>query len=509
METIKNWPMKKKITSLVLLGLTLASLILIFAWSQKSNYQVLFTNVADGDSGMIIQKLKELKVPYKVEGGGILVPAEKVYELRLQLAAQGLPQGGGIGYEIFDKTNFGTSDFVQKLNFRRALQGELSRTIQSLSEIENCRVHLAVPEKNIFMEKETRPSASVMVKLKPGRTLMPSQVQGIVHLISSSIEGLSPQDVTVIDHRGGMLTRSAQETDLQLSQNQLEMQRSYEKEIEARVVNILEPITGKEKVKARASATLDFTRQEKTEEKFDPEGQVVRSEQKSQEKSVSGFSGGVPGTSSNLPGKKTTPVTASGGTTQKTNEVVNYEISKVVSRVVSPSQELKRISVAVVVDGTYAAAQGTGAKKYTPRTEEEMKHYEDLVKKAVGFSSERGDEVRVVNMPFESGPSEDFSESKRDYWPILISAARYGAPLVAFLLIFVFILRPMTRSFLSTAGASNRSSSLALPKTVSEIEKNLEAPPARKAITMEDDVRNWAKNNPDQAAYLIKDWTEE
>jgi flagellar M-ring protein FliF len=507
-EIIKNWPIKKKISLLLLIGVTLASLIFLYSWSQKSNYQVLYTNVSEGDSGLMIQKLKELKVPYKVEGGGILVPSEKVYELRLQLAAQGLPQGGGIGFEIFDKTNFGTSDFVQKLNYRRALQGELSRTIQSLSEIENCRVHLAVPEKNIFMEKESKPSASVMVKLKPGRNLSPNQVQGVVHLISSSVEGLNPQDVTVIDNRGGMLTHSVQEGAIQLSNNQLELQRSYEKEIENRVVNILEPITGKEKVKARASATLDFTRTEKTEEKYDPNGQVVRSEQKNQEKSVSGLTGGVPGTSSNLPNKKPPPMTASSGNTQKLSEVTNYEISKVVSRVIGPSQELKKISVAVVVDGVYTAGQGSKTKKYTPRTDEEMKYYEDLVKKAVGFSSDRGDEVRVVNMPFDAGTLEELPEAKRDYWPIILSTARYVGPLLAFLLIFIFILKPLTRELLTSSGGNSRIPGLALPQTVAEIEKRIDTP-QRKAITMEEDVRVWAKKNPDQAAHLIKGWAEE
>jgi flagellar M-ring protein FliF len=507
-ETIKNWPMKKKISFLVLTGISLASLIFLLSWSQKSPYQVLYANINEGDSGLMIQKLKELKVPYKVEGGGILVPSEKVYELRLQLAAQGLPQGGGLGFEIFDKTNFGTSDFVQKLNYRRALQGELSRTIQSLSEIDSCRVHLAVPEKNIFMEKESKPSASIMVKLKPGRTLSPSQVQGVVHLVSSSVEGLSPQDVTVIDNRGGMLTHSVQEGSLQLSNNQLELQRSYEKEIENRIVNILEPITGKEKVKAKASATLDFTRTEKTEEKYDPNGQVVRSEQKNQEKSVSGLAGGVPGTTSNLPNKKPPLMASSAGNTQKINEVTNYEISKVVSRVISPSQELKRISVAVVVDGTYTAPHGSTAKKYTPRTDEEIKHYEDLVKKAVGFSSERGDEVRVVNMPFDTGSLEELPEPKRDYWPILLSALRYVGPLLAFILVFLFILKPLTRELMSSSGGHPKVAGLALPQTVAEIEKRIDGP-QRQAITMEEDVRVWAKNNPDQAAHLIKGWTEE
>lgn len=511
LETLLDWPMRRKLSLLVLIGGVIASLILLVSWAQKTNYQILYTNVSDVDSGLIIQKLTELKVPYNVEGGGIQVPAEKVHELRLQLAAQGLPQGGGIGFEIFDKTNFGTSDFVQKLNFRRALQGELSRTIQSLAEIESSRVHLAVPEKNLFMEKDSKPSASVMVKLKAGRNLSQSQVQGIVHLVSSSVEGLSPQEVTIIDNRGGMLTRPVQENNVQLSNNQMELQRSYEKEIETSVLRILEPVAGKDKVRAKVFATLDFTRTEKTEEKFDPNGQVARSEQKNQEKSITGISNtsGVPGTTSNLPTKKPPQTASSGGTVQKQSEVINYEVSKVISRVVSPSQELKRLSVAVVVDGSYTIPQGSKAKKYSARTEEELKRYDELVKKAVGFSSERGDEVKVINMPFEVAVLEELPEPQRDYWPIILSAARYVGPLVAFLLVFLFILKPLTRELLaSSVVSSGRTPALALPQTVAEIEKRIEAP-TPKALTMGDNVRDWAKKNPDQAASIIKGWTEE
>jgi flagellar M-ring protein FliF len=515
-DNILNWPTKKKISALILIGGVIVSLLLIFSWAQRPTYQILFSNVSEADSGMIIQKLKEQKVPYQVEGTGILVPSDKVYELRLQLAAQGLPQGGGIGFEIFDKTNFGTSDFVQKLNYRRAVQGELSRTIQALSEIETCRVHLAVPEPSLFVEKEAKPSASILVKLKPGRSLSQSQVQGIVHLVSSSVEGLSPEEVTVVDNRGGMLTKPAAEGGSgDLNNTQLELQRSYEKEIESRVVNILEPITGKNKVRAKAFASLDFTKVEKTEEKYDPNGQVARSEQKNTEKSVgASTSGGVPGTASNLPNKKAATPATTGATAQKQSEVTNYEISKVVSRVVGPGLELKRVSVAVVVDGSYAAVQGSKTKKYNPRTADEIKRYEDLVKNAVGFSQDRGDEIRVVNMPFETATQEDLPETSRDYWPILLSAARYAGPMIAFILVFMFVLKPLTRQLLSApAPAGGRSlgqvPTQALPQTVSEIEKKLEAPPQPKALTMADDVRDWAKKNPDQAASLIKSWTEE
>ncbi|MBA4393732.1 MAG: hypothetical protein C0407_09290, partial [Desulfobacca sp.] len=197
-----------------------------------------------------------------------------------------------------------------------------------------------------------------------------------------------------------------------------------------------------------------------------------------------------------------------GGSVQKQSEVVNYEVSKVISRTISPSQELKRLSVAIVVDGSYAIPQGGKVKKYTARTEDELKRFEDLVKKAVGFSQDRGDEVRVVNMPFDVITPEEIPETGRDYWPILLSAARYVGPLLAFMLVFLFVIKPLTRELLSSPTGRPGPQSLALPQPVVSIEKTITAPEL-KAITMGDDVRNWAKKNPDQAASLIKGWTEE
>ncbi len=502
-ETLKGWPPKKIIALVSVIALTLTGLILLFSWSQKPDYHVLYSNLAESDAGSIVQKLKEMRIPYKIEVGGILVPADKVYDLRLQLAAQGLPQGGGIGFELFDKTNFGTTDFVQKLNYRRAMQGELARTIMSLPEVEQCRVHLAIPEKSIFVQKEAKPSASVLVKLRTGRTLAQSQVQGVVHLVSSSVEGLNPKDVTIIDSRGEMLTRPVDDV-VGLSSSQLEYQRNYETDIESRVIGILEPVAGKDKVKAKVAAAIDFTRSERTEERFDPDGQVVRSEQKNIEKSTSAGTGGVPGVASNIPGKTATQVASSQVQSQKQNETVNYEVSKVTSHVISSSGDIKRLSVAVLVDGTYTAQQGSKEKKYTPRSEEEKRHYEDLVKKAIGFTAERGDEVRVVNMPFEVIPQEELPETPKEYLPVIITGAKYLAPLLAAVLFFLFVLRPLMKG-LSAPQAVRQIPELPLPQTVAEIERAMQS----KAIPMKGDVIEWAKKNPQQAANLIRGWIEE
>jgi flagellar M-ring protein FliF len=226
-EQIRTLPIQKMIVLLVVVALVIAAGILLFTWTQKADHQLLFANLSEEDAGAIIQKLNEQKIPYTTTGGGIMVPADKVYEVRLQLASQGLPQGGGVGFELFDKTSFTMTDFVQKLNYRRALQGELSRTVRSLVEVEQCRVHLVVPEKSLFMQKEEKPKASVLLKLRSGRRLSQSQIQGIVHLVSSSVEGLDPRYVSVVNNSGEMLTSIVDEN-FPATGGQVEFQRTFE-----------------------------------------------------------------------------------------------------------------------------------------------------------------------------------------------------------------------------------------------------------------------------------------
>lgn len=504
-ESVKNMPMQKKGVLLAIIALSIAGIVLLFSWMQRVDYQVLYGNLAESDAGSIVQKLKEMKVPYRIEAGSVLVPSERVYDLRLQLAAQGLPHGGGIGFELFDKTGLSTTDFVQRLNYRRALQGELARTINSFAEVEQCRVHLAIPEKTLFFKESDRATASVLVKLRGGRTLAQSQVQGIVHLVSSSVEGLNPKDVTVIDSRGEMLTSPTDDI-AGLSSSQLEYQRGFEKDIESRVIGILEPLAGKNRVRARVTASLDFTKIEKTEERFDPDGQVVRSEQKSLEKNTAGGTGGVPGVASNLPGKtgaQTAP-SQSQSQSQRQQETINYEISRVTSRVINAPGEVKRLSVAVIVDGSYAAEQGSAEKKYVPRSEEDLKRYQDLVRNAIGYTADRGDEVQVVNMQFEGIPHEEFASHEREYLPLILMAARYVVPLVAVLFFIFMVLKPLLKT-LSSRPEAGQSPQLALPRTVAEIEQAMD----QKALPKNQEVIEWARKNPEQAAGLVKGWIEE
>lgn len=499
---VKALAPKRRVALFCAAVLSVAAVVLAVSWAQREDYQLLFSNLAEADAAQVVQKLKDMKVPYRLDGGRILVPAKAVYESRLQLAAQGLPQGGGVGFELFDRTSFGTTEFVQKLNYRRALQGELARTIMALGEVEQCRVHLAIPEKTLFVREgeSSRPSASVLVRLRAGRSLSPAQVDGIVHLVGSSVEGLSPQDVTVVDSRGNVLTRGGGDA-TGLSTAQFEQQGAFARELEAKILGILEPVVGRGKVRAQVTAVLDFSRNETTEEKYDPEGQVVRSEQKSSEKSASGGPGGIPGVASNLPGRAPQAASSSQTHSEKQSQTVNYEVTRIVSRTVNPPGAIKRLSAAVLVDGVYAAQPGSNERKYVPRTEEEIRRYEELVREAIGYAKERGDEVRVVNMPFEMVPEEPVAAEKRSYAALAAPAARYAVPLAAVVLFFLFVVRPLVG--LSAAPRSPaRADGAELPRAAGALDR---AAPARE-LPAREQVIEWARKNPEDAAGVIKSW---
>ena len=517
---LSKFSINQRMIVLIALAGSIAGLIAIALWTQQPDMQVLFTNLNPEDAGGIVEKLKETKVPYETTGGGntVLVPSAQVHELRLQLATQGLPHGGGVGFEIFDRTSIGMSDFVQKLNYRRALQGELARTIAQMPEIERARVHLATPERRLFSNDENnRSRASVVLSLRNGQTLAKTQVNGIVHLVSSSVEGLQVKDVTVVDGHGRLLSSAAGSDDAAgLTGSQLEYQRTVEKDIETRIQSMLERIVGANKAVVRVSSILDFRKVETTEERYDPNSQVVRSEQRGQEKAngANGVSGGVPGVQSNVPeGTAQEPAQTSSSNNQTKNETVNYEISRTVSRVVESSGSIKQLSVAVLVDGIYemAAPSEAGkagsdtAKKYMARPEDDMKRIEEIVKKAMGYSAERQDQVQVTNVQFdiatEEPPAQGIeaaAEPASSFTPYI----RYGVGGGLFLLILFMVVRPLM-AMLGTAGSSTGSSAEGatppLPASVSQIEASLTGKPRSQIVDM-------ARGNPDTTALVVKQW---
>lgn len=511
-QNLKLWPASKKTAALALIVISTAGMLLLFSWIQKADYQVLYSNLSEEDAGKILQELQAKKIPYQAgAGGAILVASDKVYDIRLQLASQGLPQGGGVGFEIFDNTNFTTSEFVQKLNYRRALEGELSRTIRSLAGVQQCRVHLVVPDKSIFAlqgDKEDT-TAAVFLSLKQGRRLNSSEVDGIIHLVASSVEGLNPENITVVDDKGELLQKPNSDSMLSLSGSQMEYQHAYETNMASKIISILEPVAGRDKVKAKVSASFDFTKSERTEEKYDPEGVVVRSEQKSTEKSTSGTPAGVPGVASNLPGASGQQFAGSQANSQKQDETINYETSKTITRVVDSPVSLERLTVAILIDGILPSQQNSeeNAKQYIQRSEEDIKYYEDIIKKTVGFSSDRGDEISVKVMPFREIETAESGEPPREYLPIILTVLKYLVPAAVALLFFLIVLRPMLKTLSAAPQARTQPSVTAA--MAGEAAGQQGNPMQAREIPLERQVIDWANKNPQKAADLVKGWIEE
>lgn len=508
-EQFKAWPAMNKIGLLAVLIMTIASMVLLFSWIQKADLQVLYSNLSEEDAGQIVEELQSKKIPYDlVSSGTILVPADKVYDIRLQLAGQGLPQGAGVGFEIFDNTSFTTSEFVQKLNYKRAMEGELSRTIKSLSGVQQSRVHLVMPDKSVFAFQENRPesTAAVFVTLQKGRKLDRNEIQGIVHLVSSSVEDLDPGNITVVDNNGELLTKPSNDSMISMSGSQMEYQQAFEHNMMTKILSILEPVVGKGKVQAKVSAAFDFTRSEKTEEIYDPEGVVVRSEQKTTEKSTSGYSGGgVPGVSSNLPGG----ASQSGGTagqSQKQNEMINYETSKTITRVINSPVELNRLTVALLIDGILSSQKESveNADQLIVRSDEDIKYYEDIVKKTIGFTEDRGDEISLSIMPFKEADVVEVGEVEKDYLPLILTILKYLVPIVIALMFFLLIVKPLI-NLISKVPARTGLKAIAGKESLTGIEANA----SPQELTVQEQVVEWASGNTDQAAGMIKGWVED
>lgn len=499
-DTIRQWDTRRKIGLLAVLVIVLSSFVLLFAWIQRPDYAVLYSGLQPEDAGKVIQQLRQMRVPYEAKDGAIYVPVEKVYELRMELASMGLPEGGVVGYEIFDRTGISTTEFVQKVNLRRAVQGELARTIRTLQEISDCRVHISMPERSIFVRDNEPAKASVVVELKPGAVLTRKQVMGIVHLVSSSVEGLSPENVKVIDQRGNILNPS-EGSEMGLSSSQIEYKRMIEKDLQERVLKLLEPVVGRSGVAVQASVDIDFKKIEETKEVYDPEGQVVRSEEKTTEMNQGQTTQGVPGVTSNVAGRQIRGRGSSQAGLRKQSEIINYEISRSMSRIVYPSGQIKRISLSVIVDGTYVKDPKTQKEEFVPRSQAELAKYEELIKAAIGFNEERADVVKVVSLPIkkEEMPLEE-APVENPYLRYILPGIRYLVTVVLALMLFLFVIRPLLKSLKAPAPVQRG-------KTVPPSEIPAEERP--QAIAQQkDEIKEWAKNHPEQAALLIKQWVE-
>lgn len=399
---------RQKITILLAAVLVGGSLVAFTRWRRERDFRPLYSGLAPEDAGPVVQKLRESGVEYRLgeNGGTVLVPSARVAEVRLQMASAGLPKSGRLGFEIFDKTNFGATDFTEHINYRRALEGELERSIMCLTEVEQARVHITFPKDSVFLEARQQAKASVLVRLKSGARLAPQSTQAICQLVASAVEGLSPEAVAVVDMNGNLLNRARRQPgpeSEEASEATLEFKQKLERDLLAKINSTLEPLLGPEKFRAGVSAECDFSSGEQSEEVFDPTRSVMVTAQKSEDVSGSNMASGVPGTASSLPRPTSRPGSAGLGVARRT-ENISYQATRTVRRMRIPQGTIKRLSIAVLVDQN-VRWEGTGprAKRILePPPPEKLKVIRDLVAAAAGFSTERGDQLIVESLPFET-----------------------------------------------------------------------------------------------------------
>ena len=501
----------------------IALLVGSWMWSQTPDYRVLYANVSDRDGGAIIGALEQMKVPYKfTEGGGaILIPGNQVHEVRLRLASQGLPKGGLVGFEVMENQKLGSSQFLEQVNYQRATEGELARSIQSLASVESARVHLAISKPSVFVRDQQKTSASVLLNLRPGRSLEPAQASAIVHLVSSSIPGLGVKDVTVVDQNGNLLSSQDSATlnaklDAKLDAGQLkyvqELEQNYVKRIEA----ILSPITGISNVRAQVTADVDFAHTERAEEIYRPnrrdsDAAAIRSQQ-STETSSSGPQGlsGVPGALSNQPPQPATaPITTAadgeeGAPAAPANihkeSTVNYEVDKTIQHIRQPLGGIKRLSVAVVVNYR-KETDSEGKIEQKPLAAEEIAKINDLVKEAMGYSKERGDTLNVVNSPFSEAELEIIPEIPLWKDPVIWDWGKEIGKHLLIAAVLFYLIMGVLRPFLKNL-AESRKAALRAEKETEETTKQTFVSYEQKLET----AKQLSKEDPKVAAGVIKDW---
>lgn len=461
---LASLPVGRQVAVIAGVALSIALVVAVVLWSQAPDYGVLFNNLPDKEVGEIIPVLDKLNIPYEVDSrsGALQVPSDRVHEIRLKLAAQGLPRDGTQGFEIMEQERgFGTSQLMETARYQRALEGEIARSIATLQNVKAARVHLAFPKETVFVRDKKKPSASVVVHLGAGRELARDQVDAIVHLVASSVAQLEPEQVTVVDQEGHLLNSKERSSEMSLTGKQFEYKKQVEEHLMARIVNILSPVLGVDGLSAQVSADIDFNLTERTQEMYNPETPAVRSEQTAEEQNRGAGIQGVPGALSNQPpAAGTAPEVATGqagqAATEKSNlsrtATRNFELDRTVSHTRVGLGGVRRVSAAVVVDNR-KLAQADGNFVSKPYAEEELARFTDLVKEAVGFDATRGDRVTVANAAFREVAEETTPVSLWEqswFWPL---ARQLLAALVLLIVVFGF-LRPMLNLMIKGPGPS-------------------------------------------------------
>ncbi len=460
----RDWrenPVVRQLAVMVGIALSVAIGVAVVLWSRTPSYSMLFANLAQKDASEILQALQQAGVDYRVDesSGALLVPSSKLQQVRLKLAAQGLPRTKASGYELLDKDpGFGTSRLIEKARYQRALEGELARTIRQIAAIDSARVHIARPRQSVFVRERKPPSASVVVKLLNGRVLEKSQVAAIVHLVASAVPELESSRVTVVDQRGKLLSGLGDDRDMLLTATQFDYVRKLEKHYQRQIEDILKPVLGADAVRAQVTADVDFSKTEQTVEQYNPDQPALRSEQLNEQQSRVNPVQGVPGALSNQPPAATqTPEVAkdgAGGADEKTlnstrRSVRNYELDRTLRHTRRSPYQLRRLSVAVVVDDLRVPMED-GKVARQPRSPEQMENIRQLVRNTIGFEASRGDSVRVINASFQPPEAiEPLPEPPLWKQPWFIDLARQGVGALVVLVLILTVLRPAMKRLVS------------------------------------------------------------
>ena len=469
--------------ALVTVG-TVVALVATARWARESGYTTLYSNLAPAEAGEIVDLLASLDVPYRISAGGsaLQVPEREAQAIRLKLAAQGYPRDGIVGYEIFDQSNLGMTDFLQKVNFRRALEGEIAKSIMSLSEVSAARVHLVIPEPRLFERDQKQPTASVVLKLNG--TLSEGQVAGIQHLVASSVEGLDIEHISIVDARGRLLTDRHADPDTRLSSTQMELRRNVEDHLEAKAQTLLDRTLGPERAVVRVIADLNFDKVEKSAENYDPERVAVSSEE-----------------------VQTARPGGEGRATAPNATITTYEVSKSIEHVVSAVGTIERLSVAVMVDGTYApgSAGDEGAPRaYRPRSAEELQQIAAIVRTAVGFDSTRSDQLEIVNMAFDTTAQDETAGDlaaveNRQFYYDLGRRALYGLVIVSALFFLWSLIRRLERA---VAKSSTPAPAPGAPAPLHPGSPGL--PPQAQRLRASETFGERARGRPEEVARIIR-----
>ena len=522
-------PLRSKLSAALGLAALVGVVLAMLLWSSKGDFKVLYANLSDKDGGAVINQLSQMNVPYRMSEGGaaILVPAAQVHDLRLKLATAGLPKGSVSGYELMDSARFGQTQFQERLTAQRGLEGELTRSITSMAAVQNARVHLALPNQNGFFREQQKPSASVLLTLHAGRTLDRAQVAGIVHLVSSSVPELDPKNVSVLDQSGALLTSAAEGAhSAGLDAQQLQYVSQIETGYGKRIFDMLEPIVGRDNLRATVAAEVDFSQTEATSEEFKPNqgadaSIAIRSQQTTEQTGANGATAsGVPGAASNQPPVPATapiigaaqPLQAAqgGGATSsgRREATTNYEVDKTVRVTRNASGNIKRLNAAVVVNHR-SVTDAKGKTTQVPLTTEELDKLTALVRESIGFKQDRGDSVKVINTPFRVEP---VNRVDVPLWkqPELIDMLRAAAVPTALALVAMLVFFGMVRPALKAALAALPPAAPGAPgttlSTIVDDPQNLPALPAPKSSAHLLGARALAKDNPAAVAGIVRGW---